>query len=302
MHWQMAAQDGLRTATQFALNICKMSENEPTNPVRTESSGTVAVVTLVQPPHNFVTEPVLRELADALERAGSSHRAVVLASEGKSFCAGANFRSPGAPAGSPRNPADSPRGPADSPSSPATFEDFANALYTQAIRIFRLEVPLIAAIQGPAIGAGMGLALACDQRVGGPRAWQQANFVKLGIHPGFALSLTLPATVGLPLATDLMLTGRRIQPEEALRAGLLNRLAEEGEELQTAVDLASQVASGAPLALSATKATLKRALLDKLEATLAHEVSEQARLAATKDAAEGIAAMLERRDPVFSGS
>lgn len=288
-----------------------MSNYQPTNAVRTESLEHITVVTLVQPPHNFVTEPILKDLAEALELAEATSRAVVLASEGRSFCAGANFRSPAAPptSGNPATASSSTVGGsssavADSSSAVggSSFEDFANALYSQAMRIFRVKVPLIAALQGPAIGAGMGLALACDLRVGGPHAWQQANFVRLGIHPGFALTLTLPATVGLPLATDLMLTGRRIQPEEALRLGLLNRLAEEGEELQSALDLARQVASGAPLALSATKATMRKRWLENLESTLAHEVREQARLATTRDATEGITAMLERRDPIFAGS
>jgi enoyl-CoA hydratase/carnithine racemase len=251
--------------------------------VSVEQHGAVAVVTLRRPPHNLLTAPALGRLADALEGLAGSVRAAVLCSEGRSFCAGADFRSPEAP----------------DPTARADFRSTTAAFYRQAGRVFACPVPIVAAVQGAAIGAGFGLALACDLRVVGARAFFQANFVRLGIHPGFALSVLVPRFVGPGRAEDIFLTGRRVPAEEAVAMGMADRLVGEGEELEAASAVAGEIAAGAPLAVASTRATLRAGLAGEAARAMAHELSEQARLAGTDDAVEGVAAMLEGRAPRF---
>ena len=222
-----------------------------------ETMGNLAVVTLRRPPHNLLTEPALRRLADAVHSVSGSARAAVLCSEGRSFCAGADFRSSEAP----------------DPTAGGSFEAQTGAFYRQATRIFASPVPLVAAVQGGAIGAGFGLALACDLRVVGARGWFQANFVRLGIHPGFALSMTLPDCVGPARAAELFLTGRRVNAEEASRLGLANEVVDEGKERDAALALAEEIASGAPRAVLSTRATLRAGLADRAARAMEHELA-----------------------------
>ena len=252
--------------------------------VTVDLRGDVGVVTLRRPPHNLLTEPALGRVADALEDLAGNVGAAVLCSEGRSFCAGADFRSPEAP-------------------DPTASEDFGRttgAFYRQAERVFAAPVPLVAAVQGAAIGAGFGLALACDLRVMGTRSFFQANFVRLGIHPGFALSVLVARFVGPGRAADILLTARRVGPEEALSSGLADRLVAEGDELAAALAMAEEVAAGAPLAVAATRASIRAGLAETAALAMAHELAEQTRLAGTDDAREGVAAMLEGRAPRFT--
>ena len=248
--------------------------------------GEVAVVTLRRPPHNLLTEPALRAVADALAATAGRARAAVVCSEGRSFCAGADFRSDEAP----------------DPTQGGAFEARTGAFYEQAVRVFSAPVPVVAAVQGAAVGAGFGLALACDVCVAGEGAWFQANFVRLGIHPGFALSATLPRAVGPGRAAELFLTGRRVGAEEAGRIGIAQRVTAAGGELDGALELASAIAAGAPLAVASTRATLRSGLAEAARAAMHHELAEQSALAGTADAVEGVHAMLEGRAPRFGGT
>jgi 2-(1,2-epoxy-1,2-dihydrophenyl)acetyl-CoA isomerase len=245
----------------------------------------VAVVTLRRPPHNLLTVPSLRSLADAVEDLPSVARAAVLCSEGRSFCAGADFRAGNAP-----DPTDS-----------EGFRALTGAFYAEASRVFGSPVPLVAAVQGAAVGAGFGLALACDLRVCGERGWFQANFVRLGIHPGFGLTFTLPRLVGAGRATELFLTGRRVGADEAARIGIAEALVAEGEEVRCALDLAREIASGAPLAVKATRRTLRSRLVEEASAAMDHELDEQTTLAGTADAVAGVRAMLQGGKTRFEG-
>jgi enoyl-CoA hydratase/carnithine racemase len=256
-----------------------------TGAVTVSLEGDVGIVTLVQPPHNLLTAPVLREVADALHALGGRSRAAVLASEGRSFCAGANFRS----------------GDAPDPTEGGGFAAQTAAFYAQAARIFESPIPVVAAVQGAAIGAGYGLALACDVRVVGAGGWFQANFVRLGIHPGFALSTVLPSVIGPARAAELFLTGRRVTADEALAIGLASRAVPAGDELAAATEMAQQIAAGAPLAVASTRATLRGGLGAVVRAAMRHELAEQTALAGTADAVEGVTAVLAGRPPVFVG-
>jgi enoyl-CoA hydratase/carnithine racemase len=253
--------------------------------IETTIDGHVALVLLRRPPHNLLTVPLLRSLADHVESLEGRCRAAVIASVGRSFCAGADFRSDSAP----------------DPTAGNSFAATTGSFYAQALRLFNSPVPTVAAIQGAAIGAGFGLALACDLRIAGQGAWFQVNFVRLGIHPGFALSATLPRLVGPGRATELLLTARRVDSDEAGRIGLCEQVVPAGGEVDAALAVASEIAAGAPGAVASTRATLRAGISEMARDAMAHELDEQASLAGTPDAREGVLAMLERRSPVFGG-
>ncbi|MEV7503144.1 enoyl-CoA hydratase/isomerase family protein [Streptomyces sp. NPDC093018] len=145
----------------------------------------------------------------------------------------------------------------------------AAAVYEQAFRIFRLEIPVLAAVQGAAVGGGLGLACAAGFRVAGPKSRFAANFSRLGFPCGFALSLTLPRIAGQTRAELMLYTGRALRGQEAYAAGLADRFAELGEERAAAVELARELAAAAPLAVRSMRATLHAGLLDRLEAARA---------------------------------
>ena len=169
-------------------------------------------------------------------------------------------------------------------------------------RVFETPVPVVAAVHGAAIGAGFGLALACDVRVMGAGGWFQANFVRLGIHPGFALSRVLPDVIGPARAAELFLTGRRLGADEAVGMGLAQRAVPAGDEMGAALEVAGQMAAGAPLAVASTRATLRAGLGAAVRAAMRHELAEQTVLAGTADAVEGVTAVLAGRAPRFVGS
>jgi len=246
-----------------------------------ERSGYVRVVEFRRPPHNFFDTALIEALADAFEALEREPdcRAIVLASEGRAFCAGANFQGAPDPAG-------------------ANY----GALYAAAARLFACTRPVVAAIQGPAVGGGLGLALVADFRVAAPAARFAANFVKLGIHPGFGLTYTLPRLIGAQRAHLLLLTGRRIDADTAAAWQLVDRVVP-GEHLRAAaLELAGEIAEGAPLAVQSTRATLRRELAAAVRAQTAHELAEQTRLFATRDHAEGVRAVRERRPGRFIGA
>ena len=249
--------------------------------VTLDVDGHVAVVEMHRPPANFFDRVLLQEVADAAEQAQSSGtRAIVLCSEGKHFCAGASL-------GDQTGQLD-PRAA-------------AALVYEQGRRLFALEVPVVAAVQGAAVGGGLGLACAADFRVASSATRFEANFSRLGFHHGFALSVTLPRLVGAAYAELMLTTGRRVLGEEAHRVGLVQQLAPEGAERETAVQLAREIAAAAPLAVRSIRATLRAGLVDEITRALDHELGEQEWLWRTEDCATGITSSLERTDPVFIG-
>jgi enoyl-CoA hydratase/carnithine racemase len=250
--------------------------------ISVELSHHVGTVELRRPPHNFFDVALIGEIAAAFEQldANPDCRVIVLASQGKSFCAGANF-SGGAT------------------SNPAQRDSTTVELYREAVRLFRVGKPVIAAIHGPAIGGGLGLALVADFRVTCPEATFAANFTKLGFHPGFGLTVTLPQVVGQQAASLLFLTSRRIKGDQAHRIGLADVLTSRDGIRSAALILAKEIASCAPLGVAATRATLRQGLVERIAAATERELTEQSRLRETEDFREGIRASNERRDPQF---
>ena len=259
---------------------------------RAGKNGHVVVVELRAGPHNFASTDMMHALVDALEAAtADGARAGVVCSEGKSFCAGAQFS--GSEGTRANNFGSFVRSEEASEIGP---------FYESALRVFNVNIPLVAAVHGPAVGAGFGLATACDLRVICAEAFMATNFVRLGIHPGFGISTTLPELVGPARAADILLTGRRIGGEECFALGLANRLVAQTDVRAVSIALADEMATAAPLAVAATRATLRDGLAARVRSQLAHERRTQDMLSATKDAEEGIAAMLERRDGNFIGA
>lgn len=249
-----------------------------------ELQGHVALVEIRKPPHNYFDIAMIQAIADAFEalEANSACRSIVLASQGTAFCAGANFANRDA-----TPPQKSPRA--------------VNPLYFEAIRLVACTKPVVAAVHGAAVGGGLGLALAADFRVTCAEARFSANFNRLGFHPGFGLSYTLPRLVGPQQAAMLFYTGRRIGGDEALKIGLADQLVAQDEVRIKAMALAEEIAISSPIAVQSTRATLRAGFVDQFRLAVARESAEQNAHFLTEDFGEGVKAMAERRPPLFQG-
>jgi enoyl-CoA hydratase/carnithine racemase len=213
----------------------------------------------------------------------------VLAAQGKSFCAGANFGDGSTLDKAGQRPGELNR------------EAAVQHLYLEGNRLFRTKKPIIAAIHGAAVGGGLGLAMVADFRVTCPEARFAANFTRLGFHPGFGLTVTLPAVIGATKAALMFYTSRRVNGEDAYAIGLADVLVPQDDVRAAALKLAAEVAENAPLALVSTRATMRGDLADRVLRATEHELVEQTRLRKTDDFKEGIKATAERRVPHFNG-
>lgn len=242
----------------------------------------VAVVEIQRPPHNFFDVVLIENLADAFDAMDEETecRSLVLAAQGKAFCAGANFSS-----------------------GPSVLEQSdgkgRNPLYVAAVRLFSNRKPVVGAIHGAAIGGGLSLALVPDFRVTCPEASFAANFTKLGFHPGFGLTHTLPAIIGQQKAALMFYTGRRIKGDLAYDWGLADVLTSADQVRDEAIGLAQEIADNAPLAVMSVRATLRQGLAEMLTLVTDHEAQEQDWQRLTDDFQEGIASVAERRKGVF---
>lgn len=248
----------------------------------------VATVEMHRPPNNFFDIGLIRSLADAYEAldADAGCRAIVLCSEGRHFCAGANFT---------RQP------DWDRPDS-GLGSGGINELYDEAARLFDTSTPVVAAIQGAAIGGGLGLACSADFRVACPEARFSANFARLGFHQGFALSVTLPAIIGQQHSWDMLYTGRRLSGEDAWRIGLCDHLIESDQLISRAHGLAADIAASAPLAVASIRKTMRSGISGRIREALGREATEQQKLLYTTDFSEGVKATAEHRLARFEGT
>ncbi|HZZ30654.1 MAG TPA: enoyl-CoA hydratase/isomerase family protein [Phenylobacterium sp.] len=249
--------------------------------IKVEAAGHVALVTIDKPPHNHVSVDLMRDLADALDAIDGEVelRCSVLQAEGKNFCAGADLVR----------------------TESAGGLGAVNPLYDQAVRLFSAKKPIVAAVQGAAVGAGLGLAVMADFRIAAPDARFAANFVKLGFHPGFGLTHTLPRLVGPTKAELMCLTGRRVKAEDGLAWGLVDEVVPLEDLRAAALRLATEIAENAPLALIATRKTLRGDLAAAVRAQTDIEAAEQGVLRDTEDYKEGVRSVAERRAGNFLG-
>jgi len=156
-------------------------------------------------------------------------------------------------------------------------------------------------VEATAGNTGIGLALVADFRIACAETRFSANFTRLGFHPGFGLTTTLPRVVGPQHAALMFYTGRRVPGEEAVRIGLADHFVPQAEVRQAAQALAAEIAQSAPLAVVSTRETMRRGLADQIEASTERELFEQEWLRRTADFKEGVAAMNARRTPDFAG-
>jgi enoyl-CoA hydratase/carnithine racemase len=250
--------------------------------IAVSESGLIATIEVRRGPNNFVDTDMVGEIADALEVYDRvpTVRAIVLCADGKHFCAGADFGSRG-------------------PDGLAQGTKRGRHLYKEAQRLWRTTKPIVAAVHGAAIGAGVGLAVAADFRVTCPEARFSTNFTRMNYHPGFGLTATLPLLIGAQQAALLMYTGRRLTGEEALAIGLADYCVPADQVRTKAAELATEIAQSGPLAIVATRETLRRGLADAVARATEREYEEQDWLRKTADFKEGIKAMGERRLPDF---
>jgi enoyl-CoA hydratase/carnithine racemase len=248
----------------------------------------VAVLTLDNPDQrNAMSDAMTASWVAAVDELAGDRdlRAVVVTGAGSAFCSGGNT---GWIAGEPD----------------ATVDELRTrmvAFYRAWLSIRRLEVPTIAAVNGPAIGAGLCVALACDLRYAARGARLGAPFVKLGMHAGMAATYLLPNVVGEAHARDLLLTGRLVDADEALRLGLVSRVLEADGFLDEVVATAAGVAANAPVATRLTTVALRDGGHADFETALQWEGLAQPVTLATADLQEGIAAAREKRPPRFTG-
>jgi enoyl-CoA hydratase/carnithine racemase len=239
--------------------------------------GHVAIVEMHRPPTNFFDEALLGAVGQALFEVDENPevRAIVLCAEGRHFCAGADLRN--------------------------VDSHGLRRVYRKAFALFSARKPIVAAVQGAAIGGGVGLALAADFRVATPKSRFSANFARLGFHQGFGISVTLPAVVGQQKALELLYTGRAVSGTEAHEIGLVDRLVEE-DPRPAALEFAREIAASAPMSLVAIRATLRRTLNAQVHVALDQEAAAQTVMLDSKDLREGIDASIGKREPVFVGA
>lgn len=240
----------------------------------------VGTLTFERGRNNYLNPELVVRLGEGIrELETQGARAVVLASYSRHFCAGADFSG---------NEVAAP-GAETSP------------IYEVVPQLFERTVPVIAAVQGAAVGGGMGLALGCDFRVATPSTRFLANFAKLGTSQGFALSVTLPRLVGVQRASELLYTGRSVYGAEAHQMGLADRLVEGERLVSEAHAFAASIASSAPLAVAAIRRRLHGHIPEEITNALARDWQDQTALKLTEDFTEGKAAVQERRPANFTG-
>ena len=245
----------------------------------------VGVITLNRPDNrNSMTPELLDAFADASAAARGDRdlRCLIVTGTGHCFSSGADFK-------------------ATLQREGGEPHERSYAMYAPFLSLLDLDVPIIGALNGHTVGGGFGLALVCDLRVGNRAAKYGANFVKLGLAPGMAISYTLPRIVGLSRANELLLTGRRVEGDEALAIGLLDRAVAADEVMPVALELATTIAANAPFAVRETKAAIRRGLALDIRAAARAEAVVQAESVVMDDAREGIAALLAKRAPKFTG-
>lgn len=250
-----------------------------------DRTGHVVTLRLDNPGRRNALDPELASsLRDALASLREDRRArcVVITGTGDSFCSGADL-------GAVRHAA---RGV-------LARRELLHSYYRAFLDLRDLELPVLAAVNGPAVGAGLNLALCADIRIAGRSARFGATFVRLGIHPGGGATVLLTRLVGPGHAAELLLGGEMIEAERALSIGLVERLVEDEDLAVAAATLAASIATGAPSVVRMTKRTLRLAQDAEFASVLELESLAQAASQDAPESAEGWAAFRERRAPVF---
>ena len=263
----------------------KVKDSAPVQ--QTDPAPGVRLLTLSLPKlRNAMTVELTEAWTDAIEdiKTDPRVRAVVVTGEGPVFCAGADLSWLGQ--------LDADEG------DPDYLRERMLPFYRAWLAARDLSAPVIAAINGPTIGAGIALALSCDLRYAAPTATFRASFVQVGTHGGMAANWLVTEAVGLSRAREMLFTGREISAEEALAWGMVNIISD--DVLAGAIEVAKRVTASAPIATRLTKAGINQ-LPQTLDAALQWDALAQPLTMATEDIHEGIRAIHERRAPSFKG-
>jgi 2-(1,2-epoxy-1,2-dihydrophenyl)acetyl-CoA isomerase len=255
--------------------------------LETERDGAVLVVTMNRPQSKNALSPALtKALGAALVAAAedAAVRAVVLTGAGGSFCSGADLKES-----------------LQQLNSGAGLEGAIEQYHAMIRAIVGAPKPVIAAVDGPAVGFGCDLALACDLRVGSTEAYFQEKFVKIGLMPDGGGTFWLPRLVGLARAMEIILTGDPVRADRALELGLLNRVVAPGKLREEAMSMAQRLAKGPPLAYAEIKRAVRQGLGGTIDTALATEKAGQLRCLASADCMEGVMAWMQKREPAFEG-
>lgn len=254
--------------------------------IKVERKGKVAVVTINQPQVlNALVQQVFDDLAmAAVELAqDDSVKAVVLTGAGRAFCAGGDlnrFMEGFTPIGG---------------------MDYVEAIHPFVKNWINMKKPTIAAVNGPATGAGMSLMLMCDLSIAADNAKIGCAFVNMGLIPDCSLAYFLPRAVGVQKAKELIFTGRLVKADEAERIGLVNQVVPAGKLMDEAMHLADTLANGPAYAIRMCKKMVNMGLDMNLDSLLSLEAIVQSGCFMTEDSAEAVDAFLNKRKPVFKG-
>mgnify|MGYP001314095014 FL=1 len=254
--------------------------------VRYERQGPVGEIVLDRPEgRNSMTPELLEAFGEATcAAAGDADlRCLIVRGEGRCFSAGADLK-------------------ANLQTGSGLPHERSYAMYAPFLSLVDLEVPIVGALNGHAVGGGFGLALTCDIRIGARDAKYGANFARLGFGSGMAISYVLPRLVGVSRAAEMLFTGKLVSGDEAEAMGLLSRALPAEEVLPAARELAGEIAASAPLAVRAIKRALRHNLDWDPKSAARYEAALQADTLTTADAREGMAALLEKRPPIFTGN
>jgi enoyl-CoA hydratase/carnithine racemase len=257
----------------------------PDDAVLLEINDRIGLITLNRPGNR---NSMTADLLDAFQKTvrhvqrARSVRCVIITGSGPNFCAGADFKSA---------LGDGDRLP---------HENFY-ALYEPFLAVADIEVPVIAALNGHAVGGGFGLALICDLRVANMQSKYGANFARLGFHSGMAITHMLPRLIGLPRANELLLSGRLVSGAEAARLGIVNYAEEPTEVMPRALKLAHEITGCAPAVVRMLKRSIYRDLDWNPRVAAELDAHLQSRTYEMEDAREGVAALLAKREPTFRG-
>ena len=248
-------------------------------------NGDVALITLNRPDrYNAIDHDLAAGLIDALKRAGTDSRAAILTGAGKAFCSGADLTIL-------KDDYES-----GSPDLARLLEDvFHPAIHA----LLECSVPVVAAINGVAAGAGLGIALACDIRVFADSAFLTSAFTAIGLAPDSGTTWWLPHHVGVSKALELTLTNRRVDADEAVSLGLAWGVVGDDEIVDKAGDLAASLADLVPDSLVTTRRLIRESAALSISEALAAEKTEQGRLGRTPEHREGVKAFLEKRPADF---
>ncbi len=258
--------------------------------IRYDLDNHVAVITLNRPERlNALTPTMRQELYDAVtdSDANDEVRVIVVTGEGRGFCSGGDVKA---------------MNEANKTKAKGNLEDKIAPIRDRAVLAMReASKPVVAAVNGPAAGAGMNIALACDIRIASTSAKFGQTFAKRGLHPDWGGTYFLPRLVGMAKASELIWSGKMISAEESLQLGIVSALTEPEKLMEETLAMAATFAAGPPVAIRLAKRAMYKGLETSLKEALEYETYAQNICSATQDAKEGIAAFVEKRDPVFKG-